>query len=464
MARKRLLSASGGGGISPGAPFVVTGMLFVQQVSPPFAATGRLAQLTDAVLSLVAPDITGAADTLVMGSGTGGGLGIKNTWYGKNIKTNNAAGSARNIGIGGNIDFSAAAGGTDNNIWVGWDYNIGTPTATANNVVVGHSFVSVNAVSGAAVLGNDVQLNGGDSVGVGDLSLATGESTAVGKAAHASGTQSLALAKSARSGGQRSIAIGMNCKADQDNEISIGFGINTTAFANPIRIGRNAEVFEANCVAIGNDQTDGTEMRVMRLGPNTLAGYAGLSIFLPSAAAGNNVLAPPTVIRGGESTGNAAKGGKLTLQTSLIGAGGGAYQAFIDVFRVQSGGTAGNPTIAFLNQIVNAGAVLAAKTLDALGAGTRLRRPGGRVECALECALDAHQGDHWGRVGIRSHGAQHQRPRLCVGAHANDSRDGEGAGIYRQHGRAPHRSRPGHRPRDTVAVSKPEESPRERGG
>ena len=105
-------------------------------------------------------------------------------------------------------------------------------------------------------------------------------------------------------------------------------------------------------------------MKVLRLGPNTLAGYAGLSVFLPSADNANNKAGPPTTIRGGVSTGNAVAGGKLNFQTSLPGASGATYQTVQTVFRLQSGGALGAPTIAFVNQQVIAGAVLAAKTLE----------------------------------------------------------------------------------------------------
>lgn len=364
MARKRLLTSSGGG-IAPGSPFVVGKGLLVEQVSPPFAMSGRYGQLADAMLSFVAPDVSGAAHTFVVGAGSQGGLSQKTNLIGENLHTNGLAGSDRNIYLGGNIDFSAAAGGDADKICIGWDMAVVSPTNSGNAIYIGHSIRISAASAGALIMGHGAIVSGGDSTGVGTGVQVTGEGTAVGKAAIVAGAQGCAFGKGARANGLRAIAIGMNTKADADNEISIGFGMNTIGFANPVRIGRNAVVFGNNEWALGNDPTDGTEMQTLRLGPNILSGYPGLNIFLPSSEAGvNNHAAPPTVIRGGLSLGNAAKGGKLTLQSSLIGAGGTTYQTVMDVLRVQSGGTIGNPALAFLNMIINAGAVVASKTVE----------------------------------------------------------------------------------------------------
>ncbi len=351
-------------GVGAGTPFSIGKYALITGVTPPTIANGRLGQLADAAQSIVAPDVSGALRTFVMGDGSRGGASIKTTLIGEGIKTNFLAGSDRNIGIGGQIDFSAAAGGVANNIWIGWDFIIGTPTNTSNNVLIGHSITTTIASAGVVGIGNDCSVRGGDSVTIGDLALGGAEANVIGKQAQGN-TQSQAFGKLAFATGLKAIAIGDRAKATQDNEIAIGPDLVATAFTNAVRIGRSSEVFENNAWGLGGDQANGTEMRVLRLGPNTLAGYAGLSVFLPSADAANNQPGPPTTIRGGISTGNAAAGGKLTLQSSLIGAGGGAYQAVIDVLRVQSGGTVGNPTIAFLNQISTPGAA----------AGTLLNAP-----------------------------------------------------------------------------------------
>jgi len=107
---------------------------------------------------------------------------------------------------------------------------------------------------------------------------------------------------------------------------------------------------------------------VFRWGPNTLAGYPGLSIFLPSASAGNNVAAPNTTFRGGISTGNSVTGGRITFQSSTQGAAGAAYQAIADRLRIAPGGVAGLPTIEFVNQISTPG-VAAGTLLNAPAAG-----------------------------------------------------------------------------------------------
>jgi hypothetical protein len=375
----RMRSTAGATGIAPGSPFVLGAMLIVSSVNPAIASTGRLRQVPgDPVQSIVAPGVTVALRTFMLGAGVGEGTGnLRSIFVGDNIVGVPGAvvGAASDqllygadivqlvaytnvdhtILIGNGPTFSAATGQFGNSIYIGSQLFL-TPTGYADTF-------------GTVLIGNGGRIRGTNSIGIGAQVDAAGDSTMVGKSG-LSAIQGTGVGQVVNVG-LRGAALGHRARTGDDG-ISIGFfadslgqtncimiGRDTApggAFNSVVCIGRGTVAFENNCFALGGDQVNGTEMRVLRLGPNTLAGYPGLAVFLPSAAAGNNVAAPTTTIRGGISTGNTAAGGKLAFQTSLIGAGGGAYQALIEVLRFQSGGTVGNPTVVLSNQISTVGA------------------------------------------------------------------------------------------------------------
>lgn len=373
MARKRVIISSAGG-ISAGSPFVLGQGLIVGQVNPAFAVSARFGQLPDAMLSFIAPDIGGAAQTFVLGAGSQVvGNAPKGVLVGPGLIGRGGPGVGDKIVmVGGNID----PGVTDNfgdSIIVGWDWVVGgTGTNHTAGVFLGNalSFLGNDGGNGSVTIGNNAQQTDGDSVTIGSGSFGEGEAVAIGKTARGC-SQGVAIGKTARvDGGSAAIAIGFGAQARSVQGIAIGFqaganldhGIalgraaNASAFANTIAIGQRAEVFEANACNIGGDQSDGADMRVLRLGPNTLSGYPGLSIFLPSADAGTNVAGPNTTIRAGISTGNSVTKSRVIFQSGTQGASGGTYQTSVDRFRIAPGGVAGVPSIELVNQISTPGA------------------------------------------------------------------------------------------------------------
>jgi hypothetical protein len=380
MAKKKIIISSAGG-IAAGTPFVLGGYLFVQQATPPVAASGRLVQLSDAMQSITAKGLTAATKTFVLGKNVAEGANSGSSLYvGEEITA--ASGVAvvadRQILFGVGISQTALFTNVDLTILLGNNPTFGTLDGGGalsgqfgNSVYLGHNQVITGLgytdTHGGVLIGNSATIRGTNTVGIGTLVVAAGDSTCIGKSGQTAiqGTgvgqvcnvdlRGSALGHRARTGTD-GVAIGFFADAlGSANSIVIGRDAVAGAFTSVCLIGRGTVCFENNCFALGGDPTNGAEMQVLRLGPNTLAGYAGLSVFLPSAAAGNNIAAPNTTFRGGISTGNSVTGGRITFQSSTQGAGGGAYQAIVDRFRIAPGGVAGLPTLEFVNQISTPG-------------------------------------------------------------------------------------------------------------
>jgi hypothetical protein len=382
MARKKIIISSAGG-IAAGTPFVLGGYLFVQQATPPVAASGRLVQLSDVMQSITAKGLTAATKTFVLGKNVAEGANSGSSIYlGEDITAVTGGGVAdRQIMLGVGIAQLAAFTNVDLTVLIGNAPTFSTATGQfGNSVLLGHN-LKIGPVAGPGVvdtigvvlLGAGAQVTGGTSVGVGSNCIAAAESVNIGNAALGGGIQAVGIGK-ASNVADNSVGIGRRARTGT-NGVALGFsadnltvdssicvGRDTTAtHANAIIIGRASASIEANSLVVGNDPGGTSDVRTIRLGPNVLAGYPGLSIFLPSATGGVSSAAPTTTIRAGLPTG-ASISGFLSFQVGLVHGADGVYQTATEVVRLQSGGTAGNPTIAFVSQISTPGAAVGTLT------------------------------------------------------------------------------------------------------
>jgi len=380
---KSLRIVAGGTGISAAPPFTPGQFLIVSQTSPPIAFGGRMQQLADAGLSVIAPDVSGAVNSFVLGSGS----------------RVPAVGGTRSIAIGTNV--LAAGNIADQNLLIGSNINAGAVNGNASDVIaIGHDIVlnsaGVTVIGGSISIGANVTQSGGDNaesvaigsgarvaggvnVAVGALADAAGQSVSVGRGAgNLTASQSVSIGDN--SGAQSNgVTVGANASVSGVGGVAVGFGAlagtrcvavgreaSGAAFAFAIAIGNGARVFEANACNIGGEEDgNGADMRVFRWGPNTLTGYPGLSVILPSAGSGANQAAPNTTFRGGLSTGNSATGGRIIFQSSVPAASSSTYQAVVPRLRIAPGGAVGVPTIEFVNQVSTPG----------VAAGTLLNAP-----------------------------------------------------------------------------------------
>lgn len=266
----------------------------------------------------------------------------------------------RTIHIGGFPTFGKAIGQYGTSVHIGVDLVInpgGASTDTFGSVLVGY---------GATV-------RGGNAVGIGALADVGGESVAIGHTITGGGTQSAGLGKGVNLD-SNSVALGRRARTGP-NSVSLGFYADTLArdssgafgrdsapgFDASWAFGRGSVCFGTNEFSLGNGPIP-YDMRTLRLGPNTEAGYVGLTIALPSATGGVDIAAPNTTIRAGTSTGASVTGGRIAFQSGTQGASGGVYQTMADRLRIAPGGVAGIPTIEFVNQISTPGALTATLT------------------------------------------------------------------------------------------------------
>ena len=181
MSGKTIFTTEGGLGIAAGAPFTTFHYTIITSVPTPTIANGRLAQLADAVQSIIAPGLA-APDTFVLGQGAQDFVGgDRSVLIGKNVVQNNggagqaidqvlignaivvpptANGSDQLIVIGNAITFTPACaknkyGGT---ISIGGSINLRNAAAIecVNNVVIGTGAVvygNANVVIGNAAIG-----------------------------------------------------------------------------------------------------------------------------------------------------------------------------------------------------------------------------------------------------------------------------------------------------------------------
>jgi len=368
MAGKTVLIVAGAIGVGAVAPFAAGQYTVITNASPPFIRGGRLGELSDAVQSITAAGVSGPSTSFVLGPASDNRGAASTVLIGHTVLQTGAAGQGvKSVYIGGNIDPGAAATSRANNTYIGWDFTltdagsahgsnvfIGQAITTAGGTDVGSTVligVGVSTLGGFAVgIGAGVALTGGQSVAVGRAAIANSQGTALGETASAGTARATALGWNARAG-DTGIGIGFSARADTLNSICIGRDTNSSGFANVICVGVGTPAFEVNSFSVGGGAT---AITVVRFGPNTLGGYAGLSFFFPSAGAGADQAASSVTHRGGINTGNAA-GGEIRWQTSVLVAGSSStYQAVQQVaaFRpTRAAGFAGTPSITFSNQI-----------------------------------------------------------------------------------------------------------------
>lgn len=380
MARKRIVISSSGG-IAAGAPFVLDAGLFVQQASPPVVNTGRFARLNDAMQSLIAPSVTGGADSFVMGEGASSPAGQANvTLVGADIVTTAVVGQAnRTAAFGGRITWPAAQGAAEDTVAVGWDIAfVAGGLACGQSVVIGTNVVITpiaNSSVSNTIIGANAAMTGAGGTVLGANTSCNQESSVVGEGALASGDQAEAFGHDANAG-LRGIALGNRARTDNTlggNSIAIGWftdaldteaiaiGNRATAnFARTVAIGTDAVAGAADSICLGNEAstavanqcTIGSETSFITL---LLVGAGGISAtprtlqFRPPAGSGNNAAGWSLDIVAAWNTGNNATG-QISFQTGVVGAGGVALQAIAERLAViPSTGAAAAPILRFAN-------------------------------------------------------------------------------------------------------------------
>ena len=386
MARKRIVISSAGG-IAAGTPFSATpgDYLFVQQAAPPVAAGGRLKQVQDATMSVLAPGISAALRTFMLGNLVGEGPGnLRSLFVGDTISgpsVGTAGAHSDQILVGFDITQLPAYVTVDRTILIGNTPNFVFPTgAFGNSVYIGHTLTlnpilgSVDTV-GSIAIGNGITINGGTAIGIGSNVVVAAESVNIGTSANGTGFQSVGIGKAAHLGGDNCVAIGRRARGGTDS-IAIGFFSDTLTATSSIAIGRDADAGAfASVIVLGrssgaaqnNEFCAGGAVAYpitqARFGPLFDSTYAGLGFQMThSDFAGNNVVAPNFTMKAGTNTGNAA-GGELRFQTATIVGAGGARQVLAERFAlIPSTGAAGAAIMRFSNY--TSGAAAAVGTLN----------------------------------------------------------------------------------------------------
>jgi hypothetical protein len=262
MPRKRLFLSSGGG-ISPGAPFGLNAFLFVQQASPPFAATDRLARLGDATSSIVAPG-GGVASTLVLGRLANSRGQQKAIILGDTIAISGAAAPTNMdaIAIGGNWDAGAANPNQQNNILIGWDLVLATPDG--NNVVIGN----------AAQLLTQGATNPGSVVVLGQGAIARGNSQVVIGSGAQGSNQDVVIGTNALVAGGLSQIVCIGDGAQVSASVAVAIGEASRADSRSVAIGKSARSRGTKSITIGTQADDGTFNQVIVIADNFTATQA----------------------------------------------------------------------------------------------------------------------------------------------------------------------------------------------
>lgn len=368
---KTLTLLAGGVGVEGVAPFTQGAYTVITQTSPPKITAGRLAQLADATVSIVAEGPGTGTPSFVLGARSSERDTDRAVLVGADLFGGSLGAPSRLVLVGDNINVDVGATTQGDIVAIGGDQ---TWLADAGlSVVIGWATVMSGAVPHVAtvLVGTGITSNGGDSVAVGHGSTTTNSAVAVGRATIAA-QSSVAIGAGSRAGTEsvrvgrtgsvvtsatQTVTLGASANAQGAGGIALGYNAQSVEAA-AIVIGRNAGSIAANWLSIGNAVSSASWITNVIIGPSTEATYPGLSWQFTSTTIGaNNSPAPNCTFNAGLSTGNATTGGRLIFTSGSVGASGTAYQAAASRFEIAVGGVAGTPSIRFVNQISTPGAL-----------------------------------------------------------------------------------------------------------
>jgi hypothetical protein len=357
MARKKIVISSGGGGIAPGVPFTVGAVLAVQQVTPPFAFTARLAFVGDPEESIVAPGVLAGVHSFVVGEKAIDHVGgDRSVLVGYNLEQGNS-GAGQNtdqVIIGNTILLDPLAANSQGAILIGSNIaqqvlplhkGVGGTVAIGNGVILKAEVLGLGAdaindivigpstqVVGAScvIIGAASQTTGSEGVGVGFRAIVGVQGVGLGSTVTAA-DHSIAIGANTRSGVNGiAIGYGANFPPAGDSCIMIGIGSGGNMGNSSIVLGRNATTPANNFCQIGGDLT--YPINEVRFGAGNSQATGGVTYtFGVTDTFGANVIGNLLVIRGGSGTGSWANTiggpqGGIEIQCGLIQAPGATQQ------------------------------------------------------------------------------------------------------------------------------------------
>jgi hypothetical protein len=365
MAGKAIQIIAGGVGVSSAAPFTAGNYTIISQAVPPIITAGRLAQLADAVQSIVAPDVAAPADvtSMALGSTATTRGAATSLVIGSAVKqTGAAAQGVKSVLMGGNIDPGAAATSRANIVYIGWDFTLTDGgSAHGSNVFIGQNITTAGGtdVGTSVAIGVALTILGGDNVAIGQgVTASLGESVVIGMSATGPGSQSVGIGKTA-SGGTNSVAVGRRARAD-NSSVAIGFFCDALgtdqvavgrdvsgAFTNTVAIGRAATIGANDSIAIGRSAatavanqcvigSSASKINLCVIGAGGVNGTPDTLELRPSAGSGSDIAGWSFRLIGGWGTGNAATGG-IDLQAGVAGASGTTLQTATTALAIRGG-------------------------------------------------------------------------------------------------------------------------------
>lgn len=366
MSRRTIPSFPAGGGIDLGAPAALDAALFLEQLSPAVANTGRFGRVVDSHRSLIAPGdfagptsfvlgrsvsdaIGGDRSTLIGASitqaSTGAGQNVDQVIIGQGIAMPAVAVNAQGTILVGNtmvLTAFAAAPSFGSNIGIGFGLTIaggnGTNLDAQNNVVIGA--LATMILSSGVVIGAGAKGESSEAIAVGASSLSGPQSVTIGAHATTTGnTGSVAIGRGAAAG-DHDIAIGFsaNAGANAVSSLAIGYQATVAGLTNAMAFGREAAPgtngmalfgsanFPLVFLRFGGGVNDASGGHVYRFGTTDL--FPG---------AGNNLAGNGLQVQAGVGTGNwpNTENLGLDLQTGIVGSTGSAQQTYTSVIAMR---------------------------------------------------------------------------------------------------------------------------------
>ena len=356
---------SSSGGIAAGTPFALGHYLYVQQVSPPVAASGRLDQLADAFQSITAVGSLGAPHTFVVGEDAEDAIGgDRSVLVGYKLRQNSGgAGQAVDqVLIGNTIQLPAAGTNSQGVIAIGAAHVFNSfPAAAANgnSVAIGANVTwqainagggdaddlvvigaSATGYGGGVIIGNNASASDLTAVAIGQNATAGLQAVAIGLNSIATAARCISIGDRARAGSADTIVIGWFADgANSDSSIVIGKQANSNAKTANIMLGRNASVALDYFMQIGGDQT--YPINEIRFGAGYTQATGGLTytfgITTVFGGAGNNLAGNDLSIRSGLGTGNWPNTQDLgiTFYCGLVQGAGSTQQPYSIVLKLR---------------------------------------------------------------------------------------------------------------------------------
>jgi trimeric autotransporter adhesin len=347
-----------GGGINPGVPFVVPGLLFVQQANPPVVASSPVAFQVLAPLASQAivinqafgdPQPAATEPLRVVGGIISEKAGLADWWIGGRNTT--VAGANPSIVIGSN---TVAGSGQ---VVLGDQVNGG---GNAGTVCIGRQS---SALGGSGTCINGLSLRGGAAVSVaiqGSILTGNGSSVSIGGQVSGSGDNGVQVGMGGSLQGFDAVCIGHNANVNATGAggVAVGGangGLNTRVFgAGGIAVGFGAQADNTGCIVIGSSISGGSSKAthdqciiigsgVATVGANmaflggaqtvintviigrafsTSVGATPVTIQLTARQGAGNLAGSDFTLQSGPGVGNDLTAGWINFKTPITAAGG----------------------------------------------------------------------------------------------------------------------------------------------